>query len=151
MKKLNALAKEARINANASIRDQHSIVINEPISKVWSILTNLSEWHLWNSSISNMKLDGQLQEKTKFSWNLNGSSVKSEIQSIKKPNTFTWTGVSKNIKRIYVWELEPDDNQTIVTVSTSLQGILIVLESHQKIFKELTFWLEKLKEETERK
>lgn len=149
MKKLNELAREAKINEDASITDQHSIVINAPISEVWNKLIDFSNWHNWNPSISKMEIVGELEEKTKFNWRLNASNVKSQIQRIQEPTSLTWTGLSKNIKRIYVWELVSDDDQTIVTLSTSLQGILIILESHQKIFNELNLWLEKLKEATE--
>lgn len=150
MKKLNALAKDAKINEHASIRDQHSIVINAPIDKVWNKLIDLPNWHEWNPTISKVKLEGEITEQSTFSWLLDGHNHKSQIQSIKEPSILSWTGISKNVKRIYVWELVSDDNQTIVTISTSLQGIFIVLESHQKIFKELQSWLDYLKEEAEK-
>lgn len=150
MNKLIELAKEGRINENASIRDQHSIVINAPIQKVWNLLVDIKKWNEWNPSIVGVSIKGEkVIEKVNFSWRLNGYLAKSEIQKIDEPNVLSWTGISRNVKRIYVWQLESDDNQTIVTLSASLQGILIVLQSHQKVYNELIYWLECLKKATE--
>jgi uncharacterized protein YndB with AHSA1/START domain len=149
MDKLSALAKDAKINENASIRDQHSTVINAPIQRVWNKLIHLNEWNEWNPAVSKMEVLDGVKEKGHFTWSLNGSKVKSEIQRISEPNTFSWTCKSNNVKRIYVWQLESDDEQTIVTISTSLQGIFVVLQSHQKVFAELLAWLEYLKKNTE--
>lgn len=150
MHRINALAKEGKINENASIRDQHSIIINAPIDKVWDNLTNLNEWPKWNKDVKKMKVNGEIKEGTTFHWTIGRLKANSQIQHLEKPTTFSWTGKTNWVKRIYVWSLESDENQTIVTVSTSLQGVLTVLvENHQKVYTELLNWLECLKTKTE--
>lgn len=146
-----ALAKEGKINENASIRDQHSIIINAPIEEVWEILTNLKEWPSWYSNVKRMEVDDMIEEGTQFKWTLGRVKSISQIQRLARPNTFSWTGKSKWVKRIYVWNLEADENQTIVTVSSSLQGTFTVLvENHQKVYTQLINWLECLKSKSEK-
>ena len=146
MKKLNVLAQKGKINENASIRDSHSTIINASIEKVWSILTHVDKWPEWNSEIKKIDLNGELKEGCTFTWKYGRTQGQSEIQKIDKPNTFAWTSKAKWVKRIFVWSLESDENQTIVTVSASLQGRLVVfMENHQKVYDELLNWLESLK------
>lgn len=146
-----ALAKEGKINENASIRDQHSIIINAPIEEVWEILTNLKEWPSWYGNVKRMEVDEMVEEGTQFKWTLGRVKSISQIQRLARPNTFSWTGKSKWVKRIYVWSLEADENQTIVTVSSSLQGTFTVLvENHQKVYTQLINWLECLKSKSEK-
>lgn len=146
MNRTNALAKEGKINENASIRDQHSTIIKAPIQHVWDILTNLSDWPSLFKEIKSMKVEGEIKEGTTFSWTLGRYKANSEIQKYDMPNLLTWTGKSNWVKRIYVWSLEADEDQTIVTVSTSLQGVFTVMvENHHKVYRELINWLEALK------
>ena len=150
MNRTNELAKEGKINENAGVKDQHSIIINASIEKVWDILTDLNEWPEWNKEVKKMVVDGDIAKKTNFYWTMGRYKAHSQVQQIIKPTTFSWTGKSYFVKRIYVWSLEADGNQTIVTVSTSLQGMLSVLvENHQKVYNELLNWLECLKKKTE--
>lgn len=150
MNRLNALAREGKINENASVRDQHSIIINQPIDKVWDVLLNLEEWSSWNPDVQQMKISDTLEVGTHFECQIGGKKSKSQIQQLKRPNLLSWTGTSSWIKRIYVWNLEADENQTIVTLSTSLEGFLTVLViSHQKVYSELLNWLQQLKENAE--
>lgn len=150
MKKINALAQKGQINENASIRDSHSTVINADIEKVWSILIDMEAWPTWNSGVKKVTVESEVAEGTVFRWIQGRTKGVSQIQSLKKPNTLAWTSKAKMVKRIYVWSLEADDNQTIATISASFEGAFVVLaENHQKVYDELLTWLESLKEKAE--
>ena len=150
MDKTIELAKEGRINENASIKDQHSIIINAPIDKVWEILADLSNWPTWNEDISKVVVNGDLEEGSRFSWVYNGNKINAEIQLLKEPNELAWSGKARWVKEIYVWQLESDENQTIVTLSASLSGsFTIFVNSHQKVYRELIQWVECLKKAAE--
>ncbi|GAB4239352.1 MAG: hypothetical protein Tsb0034_15370 [Ekhidna sp.] len=150
MNRTIALAKEGKINENASIKDQHSIVINAPIDKVWDILIDLQNWKEWNSDVKKMDVEGPIKAGTKFNWTIGRLKAQSQIQLIDKPQTLAWTEKSSWVKRIYVWSLEQDENQTLVTLSSSLQGVFTVLvERHSKVYDELLNWLESLKKKSE--
>ena len=150
MKKLNALAQKGQINENASIRDSHSTIINSDINKVWDILVNMEDWPNWMSDVKKVSLDGEPAEGTTFKWVQGRSHGTSQIQAFKKPHTLSWTSKARMVKRIYVWSLESDEGQTIATVSASFQGAMVVLaQTHQKVYDELLNWLESLKNKAE--
>ncbi len=150
MKRLNALAQKGKINENASIRDSHSIIINSSIDTVWNVLTDIEKWPEWNPEIKRVALQGELEEGSHFEWKQGRTQGHSQIQQVKKPTSFAWTSKANWVKRIFVWSLESDENQTIATVSASLQGTLVVLvENHQKLYDELLNWLECLKNKSE--
>lgn len=150
MNKLNALAKNGQINENAGIRDSHSTIINANIEKVWDILVDMESWPNWNPEVKKVTVNGEVAEGTTFKWIQGRTHGNSQIQQVKKPSSLTWTSKAKLVKRIYVWSLESDENQTIATVSASFQGALVVLvENHQKVYNELLNWLELLKKQAE--
>ena len=150
MNNINALAKEGKINENANIKDTHSIIMNSAIEKVWRMLIDIKKWHEWNKDIKQVKFEGNVEEGTDFDWSLGRVRIFSQIQKMTAPSTLSWTGKSKWVKSIFVWQLEPDDNQTIVSVSASMQGAFTILvNSHEGIHKDLISWLENLKNEVE--
>ena len=150
MNRLNALAKEGKINENASIKDSHSVIINAPIAKVWEILIDIEKWPEWNNIVKEASIKDPVEIETPFSWYFNGVRFNSQIQAISEPNMLTWTGKSKLIKSAFVWQLENDDDQTIATFSASLQGTFTVLvNKHQRVYNELMTWLENLKKSAE--
>lgn len=150
MKKLEQLAKEGKINEDASIKDSHSIIINAPIDQVWNVLSDLSSWPEWNSLVKKVRHEGSAKTGDKFKWTFDGSNFSSEVQLMTAPTTLSWTGKSSWVKNIYVWQLESDDNQTIATLSTSLEGTFTVLvNKHQKVYNDLIGWLDALKVRSE--
>lgn len=150
MKKLNALARKGKINEDAGITDSHSIIINADIGKVWDILFDMENWPQWNTDVKKVTVDGEVKEGANFKWVQGRTHGSSQVQKVQKPSTLSWTSKAKLVKRVYVWSLESDENQTIATVSASFQGALVVLvENHQKVYNELLNWLELLKNKAE--
>ncbi|MFY0606838.1 MAG: SRPBCC family protein [Cyclobacteriaceae bacterium] len=150
MNKLESLAVEGKINESASMRDRQSIVINAPIEKVWSILTEINSWPSWYPAIKKSQLD-VFEVGAEFTWKIKGNTLRSILRQIDKPHSLTWTGTFKNVKAIHNWRLEAaDDYQTIVTTQESLEGIMTIFISHPKFNKSLIEWLECLKREAEK-
>ena len=141
-----SMAQQGKINENASIKDRHSIIIQQPIDHVWSLITDISRWTEWNANISNVSIDGTIAAGTSFKFRIGRMMTHSQIQLFEAPHSFSWTGKNALVKRIYTWSLEKDDDQTIITVATSLQGVFTVLiENHRSVYNELINWLESLK------
>lgn len=143
MQRLISLAKEAKINENANIKDQHSLIINAPIEKVWDKLTDIKKWPEWHPEIESISLKGNVEEGTQFIKVQNGTKINATIQLLEKPNALATTNKTGLIKGVNVWELEQNDDQTTLTYSSSQQGVLTVfVVNHQKIYHEITSWLE---------
>ncbi len=150
MKLLEALAREGRINENASIRDRQSSIVNAPIENVWNLLTNINSWSEWSSEIKSINCE-KVEEGALFKWTIRHTKMHSSIQAMKKPNLFAWTGKSSFIKTIFVWNLEESENQTLITVELSVEGLVIPLFNNpSKLHDLLLNWLNALKTKAER-
>jgi uncharacterized protein YndB with AHSA1/START domain len=149
---MNALenkAREGRINEDASIRDRQSVIINAPIEKVWEILTNVNDWPKWNKEIKSAKCE-KVALGAHFEWHIRLSNFKSTFQVVDKPNLLVWTGKSKLVKSIFVWNLEATDTQTILTVEESLEGFIVPIFNNQsKLHDILLDWIHALKASAE--
>lgn len=152
MKKLEALAKEGKINEDASIKDSHSIIINASVDTVWGIIRDAKKWSEWNGDIKDVNVPGELTEGTEFAWTFDGTKYNATVQALDdKGHTLSITGKSSWIKSVHVWQLENDDTQTIATLSASLERTFAVLmNKHQKVHNDLLNWLERLKELAEK-
>lgn len=149
MKSLEALAQEGRINEDASIRDRQSIIINAPLDTVWEVLMDIGKWPEWNPVIKSVKYE-KVAEGEIFEWATRHSHVTSQFQRIQPKEVVSWISKTRFVKAIYVWNLEASDNQTIVTVEESIEGLIIpIITNHSKIHGLLMDWLEALKKKTD--
>lgn len=124
--KMIELAKAGRIDEEASIQGEASIMIKAPIDVVWLRLTQLELWPDWNQAISKVKVRGRLKEGKKFEWVANGTEISSEVVEFKPVQTFTWIGESSGGKAIHIWQLSPVDKYTtVVLVKESMSGFLL--------------------------
>lgn len=148
--KLEKLAKQGKINTDASIRDKQSIVINASLEKCFETLTNIKNWPEWNQEIKIKEFE-EFDVGSKFSWKIHGFSIHSVIQQIERPYQVTWTGKALWIKAIHNWRFEKvEKNQTIVISEESMQGFLLPLfYTHQKLHSDLLNWLSRLKIQVE--
>jgi uncharacterized membrane protein len=150
MKNLEVLAQEGKINRHANLRDKQSVIINAPIDKVWSVLTDLKNWSNWNSDIDWVEFD-QLEKGKSFRWKIKGSTITSKITALNEPELISWMGSYMGIKAIHVWRLDrTDGNQTIVTNEESMEGFLTLFFGHRKLHETLISWLNQLKKEVEK-
>ncbi len=145
MKELEKRAKGGKINEDASIRDRQSLIINAPILKVWDTLTDVNNWPSWNKEIKAAKCD-KIEAGAAFDWTIRHTHFASKFQVVDAPTLLTWTGKSKLVKSIFVWNLEASDQQTIVTVEESVEGFILPIFSNQsRLHDILVGWIEALK------
>ena len=150
MKTLDAQAKEGKINEDASIRDRQSVIINASVDRVWEVLTDVNRWPEWYPEIKSASCD-KVEMGATFDWALKSTHLHSSFQLVNKPTQLAWTGKSKMVKAIHVWNLEAADDQTIVTVEKSIEGFLIpVFNRQSKVHDDLMAWIAALKEEAEK-
>ncbi len=152
MNKLRDLAKKGKINDEASIKDQHSKIVNASIKKVWEVLIDIKKWPEWHEHIKSVELDARAQMNTEFKWSISGYTVKSKVLQFEAPYFFSWVEKTKWIKGVYTWHLEETDgHQTIVNTSHSIQGVLtLLIINHEKLHKDMLSWLEYLKKAVEK-
>jgi hypothetical protein len=140
------------INKNAPVVGKNEILINAPLGKVFSKLTDIKNWINWRHSISKCNLIDPLAENSKFTWSSDGLNYKSTIHTIKE-NAFGWTGTTIGAYAIHNWFFEEIEGKTLVKVEESLEGVFIKLmkkSMDKKLQKIIITDLTELKTECER-
>lgn len=115
------------VNKKAPVYSSFEVNICATIEKVWETLTDIKKWPDWQASVTEVKLDEDINEHTKFLWKADGITFKSEIHTLKLKSMIGWTGKTVGINAIHNWTLIEQDNFTIVLVEECLQGVLAVL------------------------
>jgi len=149
MKSFKKFAAEGRIDENADLTDRQSIVINAPITEVWSYIHDVEKWPEWNQNISDVVLKSDQQE---FYWRFDGRKFQSTFMKDDPPSALAWIGKSGWIKSIFAWSLDPtDEDQTVVSVEECYKGFLLfIFMGHQKVHSNLLSWLGQLKQVAEK-
>ncbi|MDC6350061.1 SRPBCC family protein [Zeaxanthinibacter sp. PT1] len=141
------------INQEAPVVQKNEITINAAPEKVWQVLTKIENWDEWNERIKKPKLQGNLQVGSIFTWKTNGSKIHSKIHSITPSKNFGWEGKTFGASAIHNWYLSPTENGTKVRVEESMEGWVINLmkkKMNQILRGDMCFWLEQLKQESEK-
>ena len=141
------------INQEAPVVQTKEIIINATPKVVWSVLTNVQNWNNWNERIKNPKLQGNLEVGSSFTWKTNGTKIKSKIHSFVPNKTLGWQGKTFGASAIHNWYLESTGNGTNVRVEESMEGWIINLikkKMNKKLEDDMLYWLEQLKQESEK-
>ncbi|MCX7985831.1 MAG: SRPBCC family protein [Bacteroidales bacterium] len=111
------------INKDAPVKSKNQIEIKAPIKTVWKVLTDIKRWPKWQKAVTKTEIIGNIEEGKAFYWKADGLSFRSKIHTIKPYLAFGWTGTTIGASAIHNWTFIEKDNQTIVVVEESLQGI----------------------------
>lgn len=115
------------INQKAPVVERQELFINASPEQVWEVLASINEWPLWQSEVTEAKLEGQLSEGSIFKWKAGGISFKSKLHTVKPFQKLGWTGTTLGASAIHNWSIEPQENGSLVRVEESLQGFFPVL------------------------
>ena len=141
------------IDQKASLKAKKEIVIDAPAGKVWSLLTGIDDWSMWQPDVTSARLEGTLSVGTEFKWKAKGLNITSTIQELEPDKKIGWTGKSIGMKAVHKWTFEPQDHFTNVITEESLSGWfpgLLKIFDPAFLEKSLTGSLQVLKTEAER-
>ncbi len=142
-----------QINQNAPVRQSNQILIQASPEKVWSVLTGINNWVNWNEKITRAQLEGAPVAGAKFSWKVNGANIRSTLHTVNPNNTFGWSGTTFGGSAIHNWYLESKNGATLVKVEESMEGWLVGLfknKMNKDLQRDMLYWLEALKQESEK-
>lgn len=142
-----------QINQNAPVQQQNQIFIQASAEKVWAVLTNINNWTKWNPKITKAEMQEKLAVGANFKWTVNGAQIKSVLHTVETNRAFGWSGVTFGGSAIHNWYLEAQEEGVLVKVEESMQGWLVGLfknKMNQDLAKDMQFWLEQLKKESEK-
>lgn len=112
------------VNHSAPVYHSEEITINAPVEQVWDILTKIDEWPEWQAAVSEARLDGSLREGATFKWKAAGTSLTSQIHTIRQYREFGWTGKAIGTSAVHNWYFADLGGQTKLRVEESLEGFL---------------------------
>jgi uncharacterized protein YndB with AHSA1/START domain len=141
-----------KINEKAPVRQSKQIQIQAQPEQVWKVLTNIGNWTAWNQKITRASLDEPLQAGSIFRWKVNGAAITSTLHTVIPNEVLGWTGVTFGGSAIHNWYLEKNASGTLVRVEESMEGWLIGLfrkKMNADLEKDMIYWLESLKSESE--
>ena len=141
------------INKNAPVTCSKSILINANATKIWDIITDIDQWHLWQTAITQPKLHGLLEPNTTFDWKTGGAKIHSTLHTVEYLKNFGWTGTTFGMYAIHNWSMTSTDEITVITVEESMEGFLALLfkkSFNKNLEKGMQTWLELLKTESEK-
>lgn len=142
-----------KINENAPVKQANQILINATPEKVWAVLTDINQWIHWNEKITKAQAPETLKAGARFNWKVNGASIKSTLHTVDINKTFGWSGTTFGGSAIHNWYLTVEGTGTRVKVEESMEGWLVKLfknKMNKDLAKDMYFWLEMLKRESER-
>ncbi len=141
------------INKSAPVKCSKSITIKADAQKVWAVLTDINNWALWQTDITQPTLRGPLAPGTAFVWKTGGAKVHSTLQTVIPPLNFGWTGKTFGMYAVHNWTLSSEGGKTTVQVDESLEGFLARLlkkSFNKSLATGMQNWLELLKQQCEK-
>lgn len=145
--------KTMKINENAPVKQKNQIVINAAPEKVWTVLTDINQWVSWNKKITKAQAPETQKVGVHFDWKVNGVSIKSTLHTVDPHKAFGWSGTTFGGSAIHNWYLTPQGTGTLVKVEESMEGWLMSLfknKMNKDLAKDMQFWLDMLKRESEK-
>ncbi|WP_194816602.1 SRPBCC family protein [Nocardia sp. XZ_19_385] len=120
-------AANGRLDDSAQLNSSHGIVIAAPAAKVWQLLVDVANWPNWYPGFQ-LKTLTEVTPGGTFEWTLGNGVVNSTFAVVTPERELTWSGKAMWLKAVDRHVLEPvDANNTRVTVSESMSGVLIPL------------------------
>ncbi|MFA5327041.1 MAG: SRPBCC family protein [Prolixibacteraceae bacterium] len=136
-------------NSKAKVYSVDSIQINADIHKVYSLISNISDWPRWFDGVTEVHLNGKVEEGKDFVWKAQGYKIKSKIHTVQRDCAFGWTGKMWWIKAVHNWHFKSLPNgRTEVVVEESFGGFGSSLMKNS-MKKDMRKDLVSLKEESE--
>jgi uncharacterized protein YndB with AHSA1/START domain len=139
---------------SSPVLGRSEIEVAAPPELVWDVLTTIERWPDWNPAVKNVSMHGALTEGSTFRWKAGPGTITSTLRRVEPPRLIAWTGRTFGIKANHIYNLEPRNDQTLVTTEESYDGLVSRLfrRSLQKTLdKALADGLRHLKAEAERR
>ena len=141
------------IDQQAPAITRDDILIAAPLSTVWNMQTDISEWPQWNTDISSAAIGGPLAVGTVFRWSTAGlDDITSTIGEVIPERRIAWSGPAQGITAVHVWTFTPVQDGVLVKTEESWDGAPVrenLGAMQSALDASLKSWLAKLKREAE--
>lgn len=145
-------AKKHHIDDNAPLRGRREIVVNAPVARVWSVLSDVAAWDQnLEPGVHDIRVDDGVVVDAPFTRTNKGARMKARFAVVEKERELAWTGSAVGGKAVHRYCLEPQsEGTTKVTVEESMAGpVLAFAFSNAKLTALLESSLSTLKAASE--
>jgi hypothetical protein len=111
------------INERAPVVGRSEIRIDAPAPVVWTVMSTIQDWPLWNPDIAAAELQGPLQPGSTFRWRSGPGEITSVLRDVQPGEVLEWTGSTFGIKAVHVWHIRPDGDGTVAATMESWEGL----------------------------
>jgi uncharacterized protein YndB with AHSA1/START domain len=141
------LAAAGKIDDGAPIQAEAEMVILAPPERIWTLLTDVRRWPVWQDDVADAKMDGEPGVNSDFVWRTGAMQIGSTMRQFKPDTALAWTGQFLFFRAIHTWTLKPcSDGRTIVHTRESMGGPMIIsFYSSLKLQESEQNWLASLK------
>ena len=145
---LLVIAKSRRINGEASIKAEASIMLQVPSYIVWKRVGEIKIWPKWSSVVSETTIRGKLDPGRKFTWKANEEEFNSEIAVYEPINNLSIISKGPWGISILLWNVSAiSKNTTVLLVKESIDGFWVNwIYSPEERKEYLEKWLKDLKQ-----
>jgi uncharacterized protein YndB with AHSA1/START domain len=139
-------AKRGRIDERAAVATTREVVIDAPIQRVWSLLSDPAGWPTWDSRIHDVEVEAPTAVDVRFTWSSGRARMRSRFAVVEPAHEITWTGVSGGAKAIHRHVLSaPTSHTTHVYCEESMAGLLLGLfYGRERMQAAIEAWLDAL-------
>jgi uncharacterized protein YndB with AHSA1/START domain len=110
--------------ADARARSQASILIQAPLPRVWSLVTEVDHWPQWNRAVQSAHVEGRVAPGSVFRWRSGGINVTSTFRVLEPMTHLSWTGVAFGTNAVHSWTFTPTDHGVEVATTETFDGWL---------------------------
>ena len=145
-------AKQKHIDRRAPIRSRSEIIIDAPVSAVWSIVTDIPSWPTLDSQFSGIRLSLPVQVDKGFKFTINNFPITAQFAVVEPERELTWSGRFFWVNAVDRHVLERIDAQTTrLSVEESMAGALLPLFfTNSQLQRQHRSWLAAMKNAAEK-
>jgi uncharacterized protein YndB with AHSA1/START domain len=145
-------AKRGILDRKAPIVTARETVIDAPIATVWELISDPSGWPSFDSSVSDVRVDGSVSTDMAFRRRVGHVTIRALFAVVEPEREISWVGRAAGSKVVHRNLLsEAPGGSTKVVSEESMAGIFVTwLYSREKLDRVLDNWLASLKAASER-
>ncbi|WP_406177263.1 SRPBCC family protein [Streptomyces sp. NBC_00996] len=140
------------IDKNAPVVADRTIRIAAPLEQVWQLHTRIGSWPVWQSAITEARLNGPIAPGTTFHWVTAGLSIDSAVYAVNAPHRILWGGLAHGITGVHEWTFTEDGDGVAVRTRESWAGAPVDADPDTlaaALDASLSTWLDALKKAAE--
>lgn len=141
------------INRQAPVVGASEIRIDAPAPVVWTVMSTIDDWPLWNPEIVAAELQGPLEPGSTFRWRSGPGEITSVLREVRPGELLEWSGSTFGIKAVHVWQIRSEGDGTVAATTESWEGLparILRGRSKRTLDKAIATGLALLKAEAER-